>query len=283
MSHTWRFDAIGVPWEIVTPAELSGGVQAAVLELIDRFDTDWSRFRSDSQVAKLASAGGVAKLVDAEAMLSLYAALSDATGGAIQPLVGDALAALGYDADYSLRPSAPRPAPNNWHEVLSWVGDEVTLRGGTIDIGALGKGRIVDLVLDLLPDGPGLVDASGDLAMRGQTPVRIGLEHPLHPDRVVGVASIANGAVAASATNRRAWGDGLHHVIDARTGVPVRTVMATWVVAPTAMIADAVASALFFDGGIDFAAEYAGVEWALMRSTGVVEHSELEQIELFLG
>ena len=35
-------------------------------------------------------------------------------------------------------------------------------------------------------------------------------------------------AIAASAANRRAWGDGLHHVLDAVTGEPVRGVVATW-------------------------------------------------------
>ncbi len=63
----------------------------------------------------------------------------------------------------------------------------------------------------------------------------------------------ADAALCASATNRRAWGDGLHHVLDARTGVPVRSVVATWAVGADAMRADAIATALFFEGGPELA------------------------------
>ena len=51
--------------------------------------------------------------------------------------------------------------------------------------------------------------------------------------------------LCASATNRRAWGPGLHHVLDARTGIPVRDVVATWVLAADAASADGLATALF--------------------------------------
>jgi ApbE family protein len=55
----------------------------------------------------------------------------------------------------------------------------------------------------------------------------------------------AKGWFCASAVNRRAWGDGLHHILDARTGTPVRDVLATWVIADNATLADGIATALF--------------------------------------
>ena len=73
-----------------------------------------------------------------------------------------------------------------------------------------------------------------------EAPQRIGLEHPYDSRRAIGVIEVTDAALCASATNRRAWGDGLHHVLDARTGEPVRTIAATWAVAPTAMVADAI-------------------------------------------
>ncbi|MET0302660.1 MAG: FAD:protein FMN transferase, partial [Microbacteriaceae bacterium] len=75
-------------------------------------------------------------------------------------------------------------------------------------------------------------------------------------------------------------GDGLHHVLDARTGEPVRTIAATWAVAATAMRADAVATALFFDGGTRLAADW-GVEWVRMTTDGRVEWSPGCRAELF--
>ncbi|MFC9454492.1 FAD:protein FMN transferase [Streptomyces sp. NPDC056983] len=76
--------------------------------------------------------------------------------------------------------------------------------------------------------------------------MRIGLEHPSDPRQVIGVARLHNQTLCAPAVNRRAWGRDLHHVLDARTGHPVRTTVATWAVADNAATADALATALFF-------------------------------------
>ena len=62
---------------------------------------------------------------------------------------------------------------------------------------------------------------------------------------MVGVVELCGHALCASAVHRRAWGDGLHHILDARTGAPTRSVLATWVIADNAMLADGIATALF--------------------------------------
>ena len=281
----WRFEAIGTSWEIETSHPLDDVVQSEVQRVIDAFDREWSRFREDSAVTALARAGGaVAAPRDAAAMLDTYAQLSEATAGAVNPLVGDALARRGYDLGGSFVDRGPTPAPANWRERLTWDEASLTLDGpALIDVGALGKGRLVDLVLDVVlraAHGDVVVDASGDLAVRG-APQRIGLEHPFDPRRAIGVWEVTDAALCASATNRRAWGDGLHHVLDARTGVPVRTIAATWAVADSAMRADALATALFFDGGPRLAHDW-GCEWVRMTTDGRVEWSPGCRAELFL-
>jgi thiamine biosynthesis lipoprotein len=82
----------------------------------------------------------------------------------------------------------------------------------------------------------------------GESSIRIGLEHPFEAGMVIGVAELHGRALCASAINRRAWGSDLHHVLDARTGSPVRDVVATCVVADEAATADGLATALFFVG-----------------------------------
>ena len=278
----WRFDAIGTRWEIETARPLTAPLRDAVAGRIAAFDAVWSRFREDSLISRLAGGGAAPLPADAAEMLELYAALADATDGAVNPLVGDSLARLGYDATLSLRAKDPVTAPASWREILRWDAVSLALSGpATIDVGAVGKGRLVDLVLAEL-DGLGdvVVDASGDLAVRG-APVRVGLEHPYDPSRAIGVVEVADGALCASAVNRRAWGDGLHHVLDARTGLPVRAVAATWALASSAMRADALATALFFDGGPRLAAEW-GAEWVRMTTSGAVEWSPAFPGELFV-
>ncbi|MBP2437681.1 FAD:protein FMN transferase [Microbacterium amylolyticum] len=275
----WRFDAIGTAWEIVTPGPIAAGERDAVSRVIAEFDADWSRFRPDSVVSRLSLKGGsVPAPPDAEAMLALAGELSVATAGGVNPLIGDSLSRLGYDADITLKPTGSAlPAPVRWREILSW--DETSLRlarPGTIDVGAMGKGRLVDLVCDEIA-GPVVVDASGDIRVRGM-PQRIALEHPYDSRTAIGVVEIDGEALCASATNRRAWGNQLHHVLDGRTGEPVREIAATWAIAPDAMTADAAATGLFFDGGPQFAHER-GVHWVRMFTDGRAEWSLGDRVD----
>jgi thiamine biosynthesis lipoprotein len=285
----WRFDAIGTTWEIVTERRLSTAVRDEVSSRIDEFDRTWSRFRADSVVSALGrSAGAISAPADAVPMLDALEALSNATAGAVNPLIGASLDALGYGAGYTLHDHGPRPAPAGWRHLLTWDETRLALtEAATIDVGALGKGRLVDLVLGILTrtrTGDITVDAGGDLAVRGR-PQRIGLEHPFDPRRAIGVWEVTDAALCASAVNRRAWpsaaGATLHHVLDARTGQPVRTIAATWAVAPDAMTADAVATALFFEGGPRLAHEW-GVDWVRMTTDGRVEWSPGCRADLFV-
>jgi FAD:protein FMN transferase len=249
-------DAIGTSWEIGTPNPLAASLQRRILDRIERFDATYSRFRADSLVARIATAdtGGRFELPDAVPLFDLYDRLHAATGGAVDPLVGRDLELLGYDRTYSLQHD-PLAIARYSHERRNWRKDVVrhgssiaARRPVVVDVGAAGKGYLVDIVADILRT-EGLdafvVDGSGDLLHAGQTPLDVGLEHPSDPGLVIGVAHLNGRALCASAVNRRAWGP-FHHVVDGRTGVPVRDVIATWVVADDAMTADGLATALFF-------------------------------------
>lgn len=258
VTSSFQFDAIGTSWEIDTPAPLPAETAAEVVDLVERFDSIYSRFRHDSIVTQIANAddgGRFSFPSDSGTIFDLYDRLHDATDGAVDPLVGRNLELLGYDRDYTLVPddgaitlmSTQRPV---WHrDVQREVNSITTQRPLVIDIGAVGKGRLVDLVADLLA-AKGLkdfvVDGSGDILHRGDAALPVGLEHPLDADMVIGVANLTNGSLCASASNRRAWGDGLHHMLDGRTGRPTTEVIATWAIAADTATADGLATALFF-------------------------------------
>jgi FAD:protein FMN transferase len=234
-------------------------------------------------VARIAAEPGSWRLPDdAPPLLDLYRRLYEATGGAVSPLVGGSLERLGYDRTYSLRSAGAAPTPA-WEDAIAWDGQTLTaLRPVTIDVGAAGKGYLVDLIGGMLADAghrERVVDGSGDIRHAGAQPIRVGLEHPLDTRMAIGVAEVRNAAICSSATNRRAWGDGLHHVIDPFTGLPTRRVIATWAVAATALEADGLSTALFFTepaalGGFDFT-------YARMTSDGRVTHSPDLDGEMF--
>ena len=273
----FAFEGIGTQWEISTPFPLAQSVRARLLNRVEQFDAEWSRFRADSRVSVMAREPGQFDFPDeAERLGPLYRMLYGLTGGAMTPLIGASLERLGYDAHYSLTPSgSPLPAPR-WDEVLEWAGTTITTNSPVVlDIGAAGKGLLVDLLADELnAEGIGsfVIDGSGDLLARGPQSVQVALEHPYNPGEAIGIVPLAGRALCASASNRRSWGDGLHHVLDGTTGQPVRTAVATWALADTAMLADALATALFFAPGARLEQEFE-FSWLTVFSDGSAAHS----------
>lgn len=251
---TFLFEGIGTQWEITTAVPLGRPLQSRLLARVEEFDAGWSRFRGDSLVGAMARTAGSYRFPDEAARLGeLYRTLYTLSNGAMTPLIGASLEQLGYDASYSLHPAGPPlPAPA-WEDVLEWTGTTLTSTAPVVlDVGAAGKGMLVDLLGDELSAGgvdAFVIDASGDLLARGPDTVPVGLEHPYNAAQAIGIVNLSGRALCASAANRRAWGDGLHHVLDGTSGQPVRTAVATWTLAGTAVVADALATALFFVPG----------------------------------
>lgn len=249
-ARTLAFEAIGTSWRIDADVPLTA-VAPAVHALIDAYDRTWSRFRTDSVVSQIARRPGSYALgPEAGPLLGLLRALHDATDGAVTPLVGAAMEHHGYDAALSLQPTPGPAAVPDWDATMRPEDGALrVLHPVLLDVGAAGKGQLVDLVADLLTAhgiARHVVDAGGDLRATGHGPLRVALEHPGDPSQAVGVVELDGGAICASAVNRRAWGEDRHHVLDGRTGEPTRDVVATWALAPTAMEADGLATALFF-------------------------------------
>ena len=203
----------------------------------------------------------------------------------MSPLVGRALEELGYDSTYSLKPSSTRTRIPDWAEAISWNGSELTtLTPVMLDVGAAGKGYLVDLVAGVLAEygvSAATIDASGDILHRGPAELRVALEHPLDASKAIGIVTVRNQAICASAPNRRAWA-GVHHILDARTGLPTDRIIATWAIAATALEADGLATALFFAEPEQLVAEF-DFQFVRMFSTGRVEYSPQLNGEMFTG
>lgn len=288
---TFRFDAIGTGWQIATAHPLPDSLRQQITALTEDFDRIWSRFRTDSLVTEIAHAPGGGRFIFPardEALLDLYDRLVVATSGAVDPLVGRDLEMLGYGPGYALTPDdaalAEQRNQDTWESDVRREGATiVTDHPVVIDVGAAGKGYLVDLIADSLRHASVhefLVDGSGDLRHQGPNPVIVGLEHPTRPGRVIGTVPLRDRALCASATTRRSWGDGLHHVLDGRTRRPVSNVVATWAIAADAATADGLATALFVTDPADLG-EFA-FSWVRMLADGRVQWSNDFDGELFL-
>ena len=279
------FEAIGAPWRITTPSPLPSELAEAIQARIDEFDAVYSRFRADSLVTAIAAESGTWQFPpDAAPLFALYRTLYIATEGAMSPLVGARLEDLGYDRDYTLRPRNEVVDVPVWDDIMHWDGNRLTTSApALVDVGAAGKGYLVDLVAVVLRDAgveEYLIDASGDLLHRGVTPVRVGLEHPFDSTQAIGVCELSNAALCASAPGRRAWGPGLHHILDATTGLPTETVAATWALANSGLQADGLATALFFAAAPALSASFK-FEYVRMFPDSRIEYSRSFPGELF--
>src|SRR2546421_10491802 len=98
-----RFPALGTS-AVLAVADSAGlaGARAAVEETIAAFDLACSRFRDDSELSAVNAAAGRAIPVGPLLLDAVEAALRAArvTDGAVDPTVGEALIALGYDRDF---------------------------------------------------------------------------------------------------------------------------------------------------------------------------------------
>jgi thiamine biosynthesis lipoprotein len=269
----FNFEAIGTTWQIDIQEKLEGARETALLSSvmarIEEFDRAYSRFRSNSLVTKMSHSSGTFVLPDdAPPMLALYRDLYDRTGGLFTPLVGDMLSDAGYDAAYSLTQKKELTAPFSWDEVMEYRAPTLVMKRPTLlDFGAAGKGYLVDLVARTLEENKIFeytIDAGGDMLHKGLEPLRIGLEDPEDMTKLIGVCSLKNGSIAGSAGNRRKWGD-FNHIMNPKTLVSERTVLAVWVTASNAMLADALATCLFFVDANTLADAY-NFEYVLIRS-----------------
>lgn len=275
--YSWTFSAIGTQWEIVTDAQIVPEHRQQIIDLIEVFDRTYSRFRKDSLVATMAKKPGEYTLPrNAEQLFDYYDALWEITEQKVTPMVGELLASAGYDEAYSLKPTDKLPAVVNYREVLQRNGSTVYLKqGALLDIGAVGKGFLIDEVSRMLTElnyKSFTVDGSGDMRTVGAREEVIGLENPFDTTQIIGTVRLSGRALCASASNRRAWGD-WHHIVDPVTNQPVRDIIATWVIADSAMIADGLATALFFVSPKTLAQRYT-YEYIRMHADGSIEYSD---------
>ncbi len=249
-----QFEAIGTHWtiDIFDAALAVDGAElfAAVRDRIAAFDAVYSRFRSDSVVSEMARTSGEYQLPeDATLLIELYQQLYVQTDGAFTPMIGKTLEQAGYDAEYSLKPKR-LTTPLPWDEVCEYNPNTRTLtlhQPALLDFGAAGKGYLVDIVGELLETygiQNYIVDAGSDIRHRGAKALDVGLENPTNTTEAIGVATVSNKSLCASAGNRRKW-EGFHHIINPHTLQSPDDVLATWAIADTTLVADGVATALF--------------------------------------
>lgn len=159
--------------------------------------------------------------------------------------------------------------------------------GTKIELGAIGKGFICEQMKSFLVERGvvnGLVNAGGDLVAWGTNerdePWTISVMDPRQPGRVIGRFPITDHAVATSGDYERfvdIGGERYTHIIDPRTGWPVKGIRSVTVTYPDAELADALCTAVFLNGvrdGLALIDQVQGLHGFIVDDEGRTHFSE---------
>lgn len=270
------------------------------LSWFERVETVCSRFETSSEVVRLCARWGEPVVVSPLLFECLRFALAVArrTGGAFDPTVGVRQVERGFNRNYRTGEEVPGTAPQADTSYRDIVLDEarrtVLLRQPVlIDLGAVAKGLAIDLasreLAQIAPTGYG-IDAGGDLFLAGLGPGgrmwRTGIPDPQAPGRWLAVLEATDVAICTSGAYERPSPHlpGEHHIVSPRTGRSPRALVQVTVVAPTAMLADALGTAAFVLGprrGLRLLEREGGVEGLLVTRQG--ERLYTERFHCFLA
>jgi thiamine biosynthesis lipoprotein len=245
------------------------------------------RFRSDSELSRITDAShGIAVSPVLADLLDAALQAAAISSGAVDPTVGSALVALGYDRDLDLGLRDGVPTRVVVTEVPGWrrvdLADGVlTMPAGVrLDLGATAKAVAADRIAATVAAELGvgvLVNLGGDIATAGTAPGagwQVAVQD-LPADPATQVSLAGGWGLATSSTQRRRWsadGEVRHHIVDPATGRPAESVWrSASVVAPTALLANTYATmAVVLGRQAPAALDEARVAARLVDADGVV-------------
>lgn len=238
-SASWSALGTGVS-VFVDRDDLLDPARAIVERQLEEIDHACSRFRVDSELARIARRSGRWVPVSPLCLEAVEAGLRAArmTGGAVDPTLGRSLRLVGYDRDVTevagrLAARVRFAAAPGW-QVVETDHRRRAVRvpaGVELDLGATAKALAADRAAATVSRSLGcgaMVNLGGDLAVAGPVPpggwtVRVTEDHRSDFSAPGQTISVTAGGLATSSTTVRRWkgpGGDLHHVLDPSTGLP---------------------------------------------------------------
>jgi thiamine biosynthesis lipoprotein len=248
----------------VVSAEASSGYAERVQQAFGWFgqvEKLCSRFDENSELSRLSASPPSVPVTVSPLLFELVSfalSVARASGGAFDPTVGHAMEISGFNRNYLTgerkTSETEASARSSCRDILlDPVDRTVTLtKALVLDLGAVAKGFAIDLAAEeLRPCQNYAINAGGDILARGLspdgTPWRIGIRHPRQPEALIDTLTVSDAAVCTSGDyeRHRPGGESGHHLLDPETGRAVADVASVTVVAPNAMLADALSTAAF--------------------------------------
>jgi thiamine biosynthesis lipoprotein len=196
--------------------------------------------------------------------------LSIQSDGLFNPAIGRLIALWGFHSDEP--PPGPPPPVAEIERLLAGKPDmqALVIEGNRVssensvvqlDLGGFAKGYALNLAIARLRSlgvQNAIVNAGGDLCVTGRhgdRPWQVGIRHP-QGEGVIAALEVADGECVLTSGNYERYREYEHvryaHILDPRTGWPVRHVASATVIHPDGGVADAAATALTVAGPDDW-------------------------------
>lgn len=270
---------------LVTMNVARSGAEAAIERAFGWFheiEERCTRFDQRSELMQLTSQIGAAVPVSSLLFESVQFALrlAEETAGAFDPTIGHEMEKRGFNREHRtgeiIRTAIAGEDQVSYRDVHLDPGHRTIQlqRPIILDLGAVVKGLAIDMAArELEPFTDFSINAGGDLYLGGcnseGTPWRVGIRHPRRDDAVIYELGASNQAVCTSGVYERG-----RHILDPRTSAPAESVASATVIAPNAMLADALSTAAFVLGPVE------GIRLLdRMGVDGVIITPELERYE----
>jgi FAD:protein FMN transferase len=294
------FSAMGCGFQVTVVANNANDADtflSMAVNNIKRIEGLISSWDEKSQTSRINNAAGVQPVsVDPELfdLIKRSLAISRLTDGAFDITYASMDRIWKFDGSVS-----ELPDPDRIKESVRKVGFQkvqltdsvqsvfLPVKGMKIGFGAIGKGYAADHTMNLLKSNgvsAGIINASGDLRTWGEQPNaeswQIGVKNPLNKNKVFVLLPLTNQALVTSGNYEKFItidGKRFAHIIDPRTGYPSSGLTSVTVIASSAELADALATAVFVMGkeiGLDFVNQLKDVECVLVQDDGAVFYSD---------
>jgi thiamine biosynthesis lipoprotein len=209
-----------------------------------------SRFDAASELRQLKSGRRTAVSPVLFEAVRFALMVAEETDGAFDPTVGGHMAARGFNRHYlthEVTDAHQSHGDVSFRDVEADEHDRTIMlrRPLTLDLGAVAKGLAIDAAAcELRPYRNFAIDAGGDLYLSGRNPRgepwSAGIRHPHGGGEILDRIRVSDQAVCTSGAYERG-----PHILDPRRGEAASGVASATVVAPSAMLADALATAAF--------------------------------------
>ncbi|MBT3624793.1 MAG: FAD:protein FMN transferase [Gammaproteobacteria bacterium] len=290
--ETYQFDfqAMGCPCELRLAAvdrSLANEVARICTSETQRFESKYSRYRTDSVTSQVNNASGrhpvtidpeVAAILDYSGVCYVQSnGLFDITSGVLRQLWNKNMRRLPTDSelDFYLEKVGWKKIEMSSNEVF------LPIKGMQLDFGGVVKEYVADVLAAKARSmgiEHGLINLGGDICIIGSqpdgTPWSIGVTHPTESNCAIAVIELSEGAVTTSGGYERYFDiDGVRysHLINPETGWPVEGLLSASVAAPTSIVAGSLTSIALLktpEDGIRFLEECATPYFAVDQQLG---------------